>query len=143
MKYSKNAERFCRIQEHGQTVDLPLFEPEAKGIVPSAKITTEEMPQRVFNGSQSKAEAYDAIKGHLSASREKVMEALIDLGHATDRELATKLGWDVNRITARRKELQELGLVIFSGEKTGDFGIKNAIWTPDWKRIKELLRNAR
>lgn len=139
MSYKSNAHRFDLIQRFGVTVDLDLFN---QPINSSKKtVTTEQMPRRVFNGTTMKAEAYELVKPRLREKQLAVMSALIDLQHATDRELASKLGWEVNRITARRKELQELGLVIFSGEKIGDFGIKNSIWTPDWIRIKALIRS--
>ena len=40
-------------------------------------------------------------------------------GHAdcTDKEIAEGLGWQINRVTPRRGELEGLGLVVSSGYK--------------------------
>ena len=39
-----------------------------------------------------------------------------ELGFATNRMIARKLGWDINRVTGRVKELREKGLVEYAGD---------------------------
>lgn len=54
----------------------------------------------------------------LSIRQTEVLKCLKqDLGKGTNRMIAKKLGWDINRVTGRINELREKGLV----KNAGDF----------------------
>ena len=55
--------------------------------------------------------AYDLVKPTLGERQTFVLGMLRLLGSATDLELSNHLGWPINKITPRRGELVELGLV--------------------------------
>lgn len=70
----------------------------------------------------------------LSARQAEVLEA-IALLHArgrqpSDQDVAAWLGWTINRVTPRRGELQDHGLVLMAGHKTAATGRKVAYWAP-------------
>ena len=74
------------------------------------------------NVHQNSIDSYhelDLTKGQL-----KVVEALIDLGEATDKQIARHLGYDVYRVTGRITELRDKRLVIECGSVIGEFGKK-------------------
>lgn len=140
MTYKKNAERFCRIQEHGVTVDLPLFnQPPAEK--PDPKITTEHMPQRVFVSDETKAAAYETMKNFLPLQRWKVFSALAQLMKATDRQIQAATGLDINLVCGRRHELVQSGLVVPAGETVGKKGLMNTLWQINWKKVREITED--
>lgn len=55
--------------------------------------------------------AYDSIKNSLGNKQKIVLEAIFKLGEATNRDIKNHLGWDINSITPRVKELREMKLV--------------------------------
>ena len=54
--------------------------------------------------------------GVISKRQAQVLAVLMDLGQATNRMIAKKLGWDINRVTGRVSELREKGLVEHAGD---------------------------
>lgn len=61
--------------------------------------------------------AYSLAAQNLGAKQKKVLDALRFYPNATNAELAAKLGWPINRVTPRIKELRELGLVMDGGRR--------------------------
>ena len=59
---------------------------------------------------ENSLEAYESIKLSLSPKQAIVFEALRNKP-CTDKTLAKRLGWAINRITGRRGELVKKGLV--------------------------------
>ena len=52
-----------------------------------------------------------------SYQKAEVLKCLTqELGSGTNRMIAKKLGWDINRVTGRINELRNKGLVIYSGD---------------------------
>ena len=136
MSWKKNVERFCRIQEKGVTVDLPLFN-QAKEAAP--KITnTEIMPAKVFVADETKAAAFEAIQPSIRKSQWRVFTALCQLVKATDRQLKDATGLEINVVCGRRNELVKRGLVTACGETQGSAGVLNTLWTIDWMRVQRL-----
>lgn len=78
-------------------------------------------------------EAYEQVE--LPAAQKAVYEALWELwnGHRgpSDQEIADRLGWSVNRVTGRRNELVEQGLVVAGGTKLNRFGRNVFWWRPE------------
>lgn len=64
--------------------------------------------------------SYRALLGDNTLTH-KQLEVLIclknELGQATNRMIAKKLGWDINRVTGRVRELRDKGLV----NRIGDY----------------------
>jgi DNA-binding MarR family transcriptional regulator len=55
--------------------------------------------------------------GIISIRQEQVLRCLeYDLGYGTNRMIAQKLGWDINRVTGRMTELRNKGLVVHAGD---------------------------
>tara|TARA_Y100000401_G_C8212501_1_gene169182 strand:+ start:73 stop:336 length:264 start_codon:yes stop_codon:yes gene_type:complete len=53
----------------------------------------------------------------LTRRQVQVLQALKnELGMGTNRMIAKKLGWDINRVTGRVKELRSKGLVKYAGD---------------------------
>tara|TARA_R110000824_G_scaffold181898_6_gene362769 strand:+ start:2856 stop:3173 length:318 start_codon:yes stop_codon:yes gene_type:complete len=53
----------------------------------------------------------------LTKRQAEVLKCLTqELGSGTNRMIAKKLGWDINRVTGRINELRNKGLVIYSGD---------------------------
>lgn len=52
----------------------------------------------------------------ISKRQAQVLVALKDLAQATNRMIAKKLDWDINRVTGRVSELREKGLVTHAGD---------------------------
>ena len=56
--------------------------------------------------------AYNRIIDSLSERRKAVFNCILCFGPMTDKDISEHLGWPINRITGRRGELVDLGLVI-------------------------------
>ena len=136
MSWKKNVARFCRIQEKGVTVDLPLFN-QPKDTLPSA-VNTEIMPAKIYISDETKAAAYQAIQPSVRKSQWKVFSALCQLVRATDRQIKDATGLEINVVCGRRNELVKLGLVVPCGETPGSAGVLNTLWTIDWMRVQRL-----
>jgi|TARA_X000001382_G_scaffold112848_1_gene90292 Mn-dependent DtxR family transcriptional regulator len=55
--------------------------------------------------------------GIISKRQEQVLRVLkLELGQATNRMIAKKLDWDINRVTGRVSELREKGLIEHAGD---------------------------
>lgn len=66
--------------------------------------------------SSSSKEAYDNIQ-NLPQKRKDVYGAIKALKECCDVDIAQYLGWPINRVTGRRYELENLGLIESVGKK--------------------------
>ena len=69
--------------------------------------------------NQKSKESYQQLfnKGLITKRHTQVLRVLkMDLGQATNRMIAKKLDWDINRVTGRVSELREKGLVEHAGD---------------------------
>ncbi len=82
----------------------------------------------LFDAAQNRNEVYHTIEPFLSEKRTQVLIAIMELGEATDEEIAEKLHWTINRVTGRRHELQDLSLVEQVGTEKGPYGYPRSIW---------------
>jgi hypothetical protein len=90
------------------TAGLPLF---AQAVAATA-------PRKIATGDGTRDASYAAtIEGGTTESQKKVLNAIRELRIASDREISGHLRIGVNRVTGRRTELQELGLVADAGTK--------------------------
>lgn len=55
--------------------------------------------------------AYNQAKKRIDYTRQAVLLAIKSLGRCTDKQIATKLGWEINKVTPRRGELVTAGQV--------------------------------
>ena len=53
----------------------------------------------------------------LSKQEDEVFEVILLKGGATDREIATELGWEINRVNGRRNGLVDKNLVVDRGQR--------------------------
>lgn len=72
-------------------------------------------------------EAYQKLK-KLGDKQQQVLDALGDLGIASNQDIAEALGWSINRVTGRMKELRDYGYVAVHGLKTNQFGNSVKTW---------------
>lgn len=144
MSWKQNAAKVERVNRFGQTVDTPLFDQrteeeigaERRGVRADPIVP---LPTRIYDGSETKAKIFQAIKDKLPGSRLRVFEAIFDLRTATDAEIADYLDWSINRVTPRRQELQQLGLISYVGDKNSEFGHPNSVWTVNATALRLLL----
>jgi len=61
--------------------------------------------------------AHDKIKKVSNNKQQQVVLAISHLSSATNRELATHLGWEINSVTGRVNELMHKSLVTSNGTK--------------------------
>lgn len=67
--------------------------------------------------AQTSIIAYYGIQHQLPRSRQKVYDAICRLYRPTNMEIAEHLGWSINRVTPRVKELREYGKVTCYGNR--------------------------
>lgn len=73
--------------------------------------------------------AYQTIEPDIGRRRREVYDALHELGEANNRTIAKHLGWEINRVTGRVKELVDLGKVEESRRMPdAETGFKSIIW---------------
>lgn len=84
-------------------------------------------------------EAWSDIQGRLEGDRLKVYEALWMGGPATTRELADRMGWDLNSVAPRVTELGQIGLVRLAG-KSGRSGRYEAVHQEEARATWEAAR---
>lgn len=78
--------------------------------------------------------AHDSVQPDLSRRQHAVLQAICELHEArrrpSDQDVAATLNLPINSITPRRGELEELGLILMAGHKTGRTGRRVAYWAP-------------
>lgn len=117
------------------TYGLPLFDSCREN---AAKCKS--LPAWIWDGTGIKAEVHVKMKSVFCDSRLQVLRAFMDLGKATDNEVAEYLSIRINCITGRRKELQKTGVIFSAGEKViGPFGQPNTVWYVDYEKLKGVL----
>jgi len=60
---------------------------------------------------QTSLPAYAAAKTNINEKQEAVFKAIEVLGNCNDSQIADLLGWPINRVTPRRGELLQFGLI--------------------------------
>jgi len=71
-------------------------------------------------------QAYGTV--NLQRREREVMSALQGLGAATNEQIATALGWQINRVTGRMKALRDKGQITGAGVTTGLSGRPATVW---------------
>ncbi len=74
--------------------------------------------------------AYDSIKNSLGEKQRIVLEAIFKLKEASNYDIKKHLGWEINSITPRVKELRDRGLVKESKKDTDPISGRKVIY---WK----------
>ena len=64
-------------------------------------------------------ESYSSLQ-HLNDKQQSVLIFINGHPDCTDKEIAAGLGWTINRVTPRRGELEDLGIVLSLGIKVQD-----------------------
>ncbi len=134
MTYKPNPLIVRRVEKFGETVDLPLFD----GI--DARF--QNIPKWIWDGSRIKAEAYNQMKEKLSESILKVLIAFINQGgKASDNDICKATNIPVHIVSARRNDLQEIGLIYSHGEKKklGPYSKPNTLWSVNFKSLHDFL----
>ena len=85
-------------------------------------------------------EAFMKLK-NVAESQRQVLDVLKFLTNATNAELAAKLGWPINRVTPRVKELREKGLVLDAGKRICQItrGTAHA-WKSKYQAMPEAIK---
>jgi len=66
---------------------------------------------------QTSIEAYETIKKDLGKCQKLVCEVIRDNPSCSNRDIKNILGWEINRVTGRVKELRDYGYVSIKGTK--------------------------
>jgi hypothetical protein len=70
----------------------------------------------------SSLDAYQSILDKLSDKRKKVLDVIRDYPNGIfDKQISMLLGWDINRVTGRRGELEKMGLIESVGRKKSPY----------------------
>lgn len=67
-------------------------------------------------------------RNELSDRRRDVLDAIIDLGKATNEDIAEHLSWKLNRVTGRTTELHKMGFVEVAGIGRSRAGNSSKLW---------------
>ena len=62
-------------------------------------------------------EAWRLLQETLGPHQKTILKALRELGRASNKQISMALGWPINTITPRVKELRDIGLVDYEGEQ--------------------------
>ncbi len=73
----------------------------------------------------------------LSAHRRSVYNAIADMGKATDKKTAEYLGWAINRVTPRRGELRDDGVIAKWGDRWDE---NTKAWETVWFCTRQLVK---
>ncbi len=76
---------------------------------------------------QTSLQAYQHVRTAIGGRQQLVLSAILQLGIATDKQVAKSLQWPINCLTPRRLELVKAGLVEEVGVTNID-GRKQIIW---------------
>ena len=89
-------------------------------------------PRKRKKGVQpTSLEAFMSIRDELGPKQQIVLKALEIVGHASNKELVTLVGWPINCITPRILELREMGLVEYDSERIDPLtGRSEMVWRP-------------
>ncbi len=76
-------------------------------------------PRKKAHGVQpTSVEAFRALSPEMLGGKQRtVLEVLKECTKASNKEISRVLGWPINCVTPRVKELRELGLVDYAGEQ--------------------------
>ena len=72
--------------------------------------------------------AYRSVLPRLSEKQLLVFDAIQDIQPCSNRDIKEYLGWEINRVTPRVKELRELGIIRHIGMKVEDSGRTAMTW---------------
>ena len=81
---------------------------------------------------ETSLEAYKVLEPELGELQETVYNTIIEHPGMSNHDIARYLGWEINRVTPRVKELRDKGLVILSHHKEDDITKRKVI---AWKTI--------
>jgi len=81
---------------------------------------------------ETSLEAYKVLIPELGNLQETVYNCIIEHPGMSNHDIARYLGWEINRVTPRVKELRDKGLVIVSHHKTDGITSRRVIC---WKTI--------
>lgn len=77
--------------------------------------------------TETSREAFKKLRD-LGEKQQQVHGTLGELGVASNQDVANKLGWPINRVTGRMKELRDYGFVVVHGLKVNEFGNSVKTW---------------
>ena len=70
----------------------------------------------------SSLDAYQSILDKLSNKRKQVLDVIREYPNGIfDKQISMILGWDINRVTGRRGELEKMGLIESVGRKKSPY----------------------
>jgi len=88
---------------------------------------------------QTSREAYKKLQVSLAANQWEVLNAFSGCGPSCNREIAEKLGWTINKVTGRTRELVKKGCLKEAFKDTDLVTARTVIyWTLTFKGIEAL-----
>jgi len=119
-RYRRNPYRKDVINRFGQTSGLPLFNSVSKQIPEPIRSRFEKAPKSMASATDTRKLSHLILthnKLQLTNKQLAVLEAIVEIGPATNEEVAHHLGWEINRVVGRTFELREFGVVINAGKR--------------------------
>jgi hypothetical protein len=132
--YRKNSYRADVVRRFGQTAGLPLFENStSKPLSEPTKSRFENAPKALQLATDTRRLAHTILRHNkpaLSTKQLAVLDALKQIGPATNEEIAHYLGWPINRVVGRTFELRQFGVVVPDKKRPCQI-TGNVVWA--WK----------
>jgi hypothetical protein len=118
--YRRNRLRIETINRYGMTAGLPLFEGVSKRIPEPTRSRFRAAKKSMPIATDTRNLAYtilthDQVK--LTEIQLTVLDAIRQIGPATNEEIAHHLGWPINRVVGRTFELREYTVVVDAGRR--------------------------
>ena len=79
-------------------------------------------------------EAYGAIQHELGYRQQQVLEAIEELGEASNYQVAVHLKLDINQVTGRVNELSRKSLIELAGSQQGRYNKRENVWKVSQKK---------
>lgn len=83
-------------------------------------------------------QAYASIVPTLGNRCATVLQAILDLGPCTQKDVKNHLGWEINKVTGRFTNLKDLGIIRDSGRKKMCEGREAIVWELVPKKGEQL-----
>jgi len=119
-RYRRNPYRMEVINRFGQTVNLPLFEQTSRRLPEPTRSRFEGAPKSIAVATDTRKLSHLILthdKRQLTNKQLAVLGAIIDIGPASNEEIAHHLGWEINRVVGRTFELRQYGIVVLAGKR--------------------------
>lgn len=118
--YRRNRLRIETINRYGATAGLPLFEQSSKQIPEPTRSRFERAPKSMPLATDTRKLSHTILTQYgvkLTEMQLQVLDAINQIGPATNEEIKHHLGWEINWVTGRTFELRQYKVVVDTGRR--------------------------